>query len=86
MLLFAGVSMSQAKCIEVAKQKKREVDLSNTRFVGNPFTETLSQAAMMEASAVQASKKEGKVGVDGKCCFTINISLMVSALSLSVFR
>ncbi|XP_068224279.1 splicing factor ESS-2 homolog [Palaemon carinicauda] len=61
-----GVPMSRAKCIEAAERKKREVNLSNTRYEGNPFTETLSQAAMLEASAVQASKKEGKVGVDGK--------------------
>lgn len=61
-----GAPLSQEKLIELAKQKKREVSLANTRFDGNPFTETLSQAAMLEASAVQASKKEGKVGVDGK--------------------
>ncbi|XP_042241239.1 splicing factor ESS-2 homolog isoform X1 [Homarus americanus] len=61
-----GAQLSQAKQIELAKLKKREVSLGNTRFEGNPFTETLSQAAMLEASAVQASKKEGKVGVDGK--------------------
>ncbi|XP_066990143.1 splicing factor ESS-2 homolog [Macrobrachium rosenbergii] len=61
-----GVPISRTKSIEAAKQKKREVNLSNTRYENNPFTETLSQAAMMEASAVQASKREGKVGVDGK--------------------
>ncbi|XP_045614798.2 splicing factor ESS-2 homolog isoform X1 [Procambarus clarkii] len=61
-----GAPLSQDKQIELAKQKKRQVDLANTRFDGNPFTETLSRAAMLEASAVQASKKEGKVGVDGK--------------------
>lgn len=61
-----GISPSQEKKIELAKHKKREISLTNTRFDGNPFTETLSQAAMLEASAVQASKKEGKVGVDGK--------------------
>ncbi|KAG7158342.1 Splicing factor ESS-2-like [Homarus americanus] len=61
-----GAQLSQAKQIELAKLKKREVSLGNTRFEGNPFTETLSQAAMLEASAVQASKKEGKVGVDDR--------------------
>lgn len=58
--------LSKTRSVELAKQKKREISLSNTRFEGNPFTETLSQAAMIEASAIQASKKEGKVGVDGK--------------------
>ncbi|KAK4319574.1 hypothetical protein Pmani_009514 [Petrolisthes manimaculis] len=48
------------------KEKECKVELTNTRFHGNPFTETMSVAAMLEASAVQASKKEGKVGVDGK--------------------
>ncbi|KAK7026488.1 DiGeorge syndrome critical region protein 14 [Halocaridina rubra] len=61
-----GVPLTQSKCIEMAKQNKRVISLSNTRYESNPFTETLSQAAMLEASAVQASKKEGKVGVDGK--------------------
>lgn len=58
--------MSKDMQIEAGKQKKQGINLQNTRFDGNPFTETLSAAAMLEASAVQASKKEGKVGVDGK--------------------
>lgn len=61
-----GVSMSGAALIESKKQKKQGINLLNTRFDGNPFTETLSAAAMLEASAVQAIKKEGKVGVDGR--------------------
>lgn len=61
-----GVDMSQDKLIELRKQKKQAISLQNTRFDGNPFTETMSAAAMLEASAVQAIKKEGKVGVDGR--------------------
>lgn len=61
-----GEEMSKDKQIEAGKQKQQGINLQNTRFDGNPFTETLSAAAMLEASAVQASKKEGKVGVDGR--------------------
>ncbi|KAB7505474.1 Protein DGCR14, partial [Armadillidium nasatum] len=61
-----GAQMSQNESIEKAKQKEREVCYDNTRFKENPFNESLSQATMLEASAIQAYKKEGKVGVDGK--------------------
>jgi len=66
MYVPGGAPLSQNAQIELAKKKKREVLLENTRFDGNPFKETLSSAAMVEASMVQQSKKEGKVGVDGK--------------------
>lgn len=65
---LAGVEKTKEQLIEGEKQKKQGINLQNTRFDGNPFTETLSAAAMQEASAVQASKKEGKVGVDGMWC------------------
>ncbi|KAG0721567.1 Splicing factor ESS-2 [Chionoecetes opilio] len=61
-----GASMSRDKLIDSKKLKKPAISLTNTRFDGNPFTETMSAAAMLEASAVQAIKKEGKVGVDGR--------------------
>ena len=57
--------MSESKLIDSKKLKKQGISLSNTRFDGNPFTAPMSAAAMLEASAVQAIKKEGKVGVDG---------------------
>ena len=52
--------------MKIARLKAKEVVYANTRFDGNPFNETVSHATMMEASAIQASKKEGKVGIDGK--------------------
>ncbi|XP_076041055.1 ess-2 splicing factor homolog [Oratosquilla oratoria] len=60
------VPSNKKKQVEEAKCKPREVVLPNTRFETNPFTESLSHSAYLEASAIQQSKKEGKVGVDGK--------------------
>ena len=57
--------MSKDKQLELSSLKKKEVVYNNTRFESNPFSETVSQATMLEASAIQASKKEGKVGIDG---------------------
>ncbi|MCL4132974.1 UNVERIFIED_CONTAM: hypothetical protein GTU68_044314, partial [Idotea baltica] len=61
-----GAPLSKSQSVEKAKMKKREVCQENTRFQENPFSESLSQATMLEASAIQAFKKEGKVGIDGK--------------------
>lgn len=57
---------SRAREVALAGAMQRKVVHDNTRFTANPFVKALNQATVMEASAVQAIKKEGRIGVDGR--------------------
>ena len=58
--------------LKLAEKPGRQIVHANTRFQENPFVKPLNQATVMEASAVQAIKKEGKIGVDGKSFFFVS--------------
>lgn len=57
---------SNARELQLAAAKPREVKNENTRFSSNPFMKPLNQATVLEATAVQSLKKEGRIGVDGE--------------------
>ena len=52
--------------LKQAGKPAKEVVHTNTRFKDNPFVKPLNQATVMEATAVQAIKKQGRIGVDGE--------------------
>ncbi|KAM4809462.1 splicing factor ESS-2 homolog [Rhinophrynus dorsalis] len=47
-------------------KKPREVLHRNTRFLKDPFSQTLSKTQLQQAAALNAQYKQGKVGPDGK--------------------
>ncbi|KAA0202820.1 hypothetical protein HAZT_HAZT002856 [Hyalella azteca] len=57
---------SRARELELARAAPKEVLHKNTRFSTNPFVKPINQATVLEASAVQSLKKEGRIGIDGR--------------------
>ncbi|KAF2357378.1 Nuclear protein DGCR14 [Trinorchestia longiramus] len=57
---------SRARELQLAGAASREVVHQNTRFATNPFLKPLNHATVLEATAVQSLKKEGRIGVDGR--------------------